>query len=134
MQQMVKDEKELIQQGKPGSQNIINSLIMASDEMSEWTGDKAVGGRGLTEDEVYGNIFVYNFAGHDTMAITMNWTLYLLAAHPEVQDWVAEEINAVVVGDDPGKWKYQDYYPKLNCCLSKSNLSPYSLHVCKQIH
>ncbi|THV54440.1 hypothetical protein BGAL_0026g00110 [Botrytis galanthina] len=118
MQQMVKDEKELIQQGKPGSRNIINSLIMASDEMSELTGDKGGSGRGLTEDEVYGNIFVYNFAGHDTMAITMNWTLYLLAAHPNVQDWIAEEINSVVVGDDAGKWKYQESYTKLNRCLA----------------
>lgn len=87
---------------------------MVSDEMSELTGEKGVGRRGLTEDEMYGNIFVYNFAGHDTMAITMNWALCLLAAHPEVQEWVAEEINAVVVGDDPENWKYQDYYLKLN--------------------
>lgn len=53
-------------------------------------GRQSVGGRGLTEDEVRGKIFGYNFAGHDTRAITVNWTLYLLATNPEVQDWVAE--------------------------------------------
>jgi cytochrome P450 len=41
--------------------------------------------KGLTEEEIYGNIFVYNFAGHDTTATTLNWALYLLAAFPEVK-------------------------------------------------
>ncbi|TGO34629.1 hypothetical protein BHYA_0189g00170 [Botrytis hyacinthi] len=90
---------------------------MASDEMFELTGDKGMGGRGLTQDEVYGNIFVYNFAGHDTMAITMNRALYLLAANPEVQEWSREEIHAVVIYDDTQS-KYQEYYPKLNRCLA----------------
>ncbi|KAF7920214.1 uncharacterized protein EAE97_011555 [Botrytis byssoidea] len=90
---------------------------MASDEMIELTGDKGTGGRGLTQDEVYGNIFVYNFAGHDTMAITMNWALYLLAANPGVQEWLREEIRTVVINDDTQS-KYQEYYPKLNRCLA----------------
>ncbi|KAF7959216.1 hypothetical protein EAE96_002731 [Botrytis aclada] len=120
METMVREEKEVIHQGRSGSRNLINSLIMASDEMVGSTGDKGIGGRGLTQDEVYGNIFVYNFAGHDTMAITMNWVLYLLAANPEVQEWLREEIHAVVINDDDDdiQSKYQEYYPKLNRCLA----------------
>ncbi|KAF7909148.1 hypothetical protein EAE99_011518 [Botrytis elliptica] len=117
METMVREEKEVIHQGTSGNRNLINSLIMASDEMIELTGDKGMGGSGLTQDEVYGNIFVYNFAGHDTMAITMNWALYLLAANPEVQEWLREEIHAVVINDDTQS-KYQEYYPKLNRCLA----------------
>ena len=68
---------------------------------------------GLTEDEIYGNIFVYNFAGHDTMAITMNWAIYLLAANPQVQDWIGEEIQAVLPNTNKETWDYFDTYPKL---------------------
>ncbi|KAF5877890.1 putative cytochrome p450 monooxygenase protein [Botrytis fragariae] len=46
MEKMVREEKEIIHQGKSGSRNLIDSLIMASDEMIELTGDKSVGGRG----------------------------------------------------------------------------------------
>ncbi|KAF7906853.1 hypothetical protein EAF00_001131 [Botryotinia globosa] len=119
METMVREEKEVIHQGKSGSRNLINSLIMASDEIIELTGEKGTdtGGRGLTQDEVYGNIFVYNVAGHDTMAITMNWALYLLAANPGVQEWLREEIHAVVINDDTQS-KCQECYPKLNRCLA----------------
>ncbi|KAF7894722.1 uncharacterized protein EAF01_010172 [Botrytis porri] len=121
METMVREEKEVIHRGKSGSRNLINSLIMASDEITQLSGDKRMSGRGLTQDEVYGKIFVYNFAGHDTMAIMMNWALYLLAANPEVQEWVREEILAVVIDDDDDdetQSKYQEYHPKLNRCLA----------------
>ncbi|KAF2865485.1 cytochrome P450 [Massariosphaeria phaeospora] len=71
------------QQGTRG--NLLTSLARASIE------DKTI-----TPEEVYGNIFVYNFAGHDTTAHTFAFTFMLLAAYPEVQDWVCEEINYVL--------------------------------------
>ncbi|TGO25857.1 hypothetical protein BPAE_0071g00280 [Botrytis paeoniae] len=52
MEMMVREEKKVIHQGKSGSRNLINSLVMASDEMIELTGDKSVRGRGLTQDEL----------------------------------------------------------------------------------
>ena len=117
MTEMVNEEKRLIIQGKPGGGNIINSLIRASEEISKSpksAGTESPGIRGLTEDEVYGNIFVYNFAGHDTMAITLNWALYLLAARPEVQNWISEEICSVITDDHSSTWNYNEIYPKLS--------------------
>jgi cytochrome P450 len=120
MVKMVEEEKQLIAKGKPGGGNIINSLIRASEEVSK--SPTGAGGehsfRGLTENEVYGNIFVYNFAGHDTMAITLNWALYLLAAYPDIQDWISEEINTVIPNDQSSTWTYSEAYPKLNRCLA----------------
>lgn len=45
---------------------------------------------------------MYNFAGHDTMAITLSWSIYLLAA----QDWIAEEINIVLSDRSSSTWNY----------------------------
>lgn len=121
MTEMVHEEKQLIAQNGPGEGNIIKSLIRASDEMSESSPSAVADGpglRGLTEKEIYGNIFVYNFAGHDTMAITLNWALYLLAAYPEIQDWISEEINAVVTDEHNSTSNYSEVYPKLNRCLA----------------
>jgi cytochrome P450 len=132
MVNMVEEEKRLIAEGKPGGGNIINSLIRASEEVSKSpTGaGEGPGFRGLTEDEIYGNIFVYNFAGHDTMAITLNWALYLLAAHPDIQDWISEEINTVIQNDQSSTWTYSEVYSNLNRCLAVlvSNLILLPLH------
>ena len=121
MTDMVNEEKRLIAEGKVGSGNIINSLICASEEVSKSLagveGDSKIT-KGLTEAEIYGNIFVYNFAGHDTMAITLNSALYLLASNPEVQDWISEEINAVITDDCVTTWTYSEIYPQLHRCLS----------------
>jgi cytochrome P450 len=40
----------------------------------------------ITEDEIISNIFVYAVAGMDTTSIVF------LSAHPEYQDWIAEEV------------------------------------------
>lgn len=77
MTEMVNEEKELIAQGKVGGGNIINSLICASADRSKSSVDVGTDARmvnGLTED-VYGNIFVYNADGHDTMTFTLNSAL-----------------------------------------------------------
>lgn len=65
--------------------NLITSLVRASVD------DKII-----TQDEVIGNIFVFNFAGHDTTAHSLASTFMLLAANPEVQDWMGQEIRHVL--------------------------------------
>lgn len=80
--------------------NLLTSLVRA-----------AVVEKQLTQEEVFGNMFVFNFAGHDTTAHTLAFTFTLLAAHPEVQDWMAEEIQQVVKDDDIAQWSY-DLFPK----------------------
>lgn len=76
------EEKRLLSQGKVGGENIISSLLRAPAGMAKSptsAGTEGPGARGLTESEIYGIIFVYNFAGHDTIAITINYALYVLA-------------------------------------------------------
>ena len=65
MESMITEEKTAIAAGKVRSATITNALVRASEE------GKGKGG-GLSESEIFGNIFVYNFAGHDTVSITLN--------------------------------------------------------------
>jgi cytochrome P450 len=51
------------------------------------------------------NIFIPNFIGrffqgHDTTAMSISWTLYMLGLHESIQDKVREEIDSVVGFDD----------------------------------
>ena len=73
---------------------------------------------GLTMDEIFGNIFVYYFAGHDTTAAVFAYTMYLLTGHPDVQDWIAEELHYVLPGNDNSQWRYEDHFPRLKRCLA----------------
>ncbi|KAJ5732313.1 cytochrome P450 [Penicillium malachiteum] len=71
-----------------------------------------VSSKGLMIEEIFGNIFAINFAGHDTTANTLCFATYLLAAHPEVQDWVSEELQSVEVTSG----NYGDVFSQLICC------------------
>ncbi|KAF4539638.1 Cytochrome P450 [Lasiodiplodia theobromae] len=81
---------------------------------------------GLTREEVFGNMFVFNFAGHDGTAHALNYTFYLLAVHPWVQEWIGEEIRHVFQDKDISSWDY-DSFPRLNRCLAvlRNSTRPY---------
>ena len=49
----------------------------------------------LSDTELYGNLFLVNMAGFETTATVLTYTLALLAANREIQDWVGEEVDAV---------------------------------------
>jgi cytochrome P450 len=92
----IKEEKELIAEGKNHRGNFISAMVRASEEEAR-TFDASSGRHfhGLTETEIFGNIFIFNFAGHDSIAITLTYVITHLAAHPEIQDWLAAEIHHV---------------------------------------
>ncbi len=99
--------------------NLISSLALASDEGTQPTGEGKQGPLTLTDDEIFGNIFTFNLAGHETTANTIAAALVLLAAHPECQSWLAEEVHCVFAHlPDPLSWNYEDAFPKLQRCLA----------------
>ena len=73
---------------------------------------------GLTENEIYGNMFVFNFAGHDTTAHTLAFAIVILSAHPSVQDWLSEELQYVLEDTRPKDWGYTQVFPRLKRCLA----------------
>jgi hypothetical protein len=117
MAHMLDEETTALNEGKPGSGGLMTSFVRAMDlkqkeEVKDKTDSSAL--KGLTVEEIFGNIFVINFAGHDTTANTLAFSMLLLAAHPEVQNWVAEELQQLVPAN--GQWEYNALFPKLKRC------------------
>ncbi|KAI4244600.1 MAG: hypothetical protein LQ352_006765, partial [Teloschistes flavicans] len=119
MLDQIDDEKRSMSEGKAGSGTLVSNLVRASENQQ-----RTVAGQGsqaltpLSVDEILGNIFVFNFAGHDTTAITFTTAIYSLVAYPEVQDWISEEINLYLTDDDSTAWQYEKTFPKLQRCLA----------------
>ncbi|KAK7744035.1 hypothetical protein SLS62_010335 [Diatrype stigma] len=113
MTSMYEEQKRAFAAGVEGSDNnLMTLLVRASQEAAiEESG-------GLTESEIYGNMFTFNFAGHDTTAHSTTFALYFLAANPEVQDWISEEIQRVLGDQKPGGIDYRANFPRFKRCLS----------------
>ncbi|KAG8159133.1 hypothetical protein KVR01_010794 [Diaporthe batatas] len=109
MTQLFEAGKMNASQAVASDRNLMNSLVRASHEGTSGS---------LSEREIYGNLFVLNFAGHDTTAHTFVWVMYFLAANPEVQDWIHEEIQHVLGGRPEPDWNYKADFPRLKRCIS----------------
>ena len=107
MTEVYETEKKAFSEDKPASNNLMTQLVGAS-----------LGDVGLSETEIYVNIFVFNFAGHDTTAHTLAFTIYLLAAEPDVQDWVHSELQHVLGKRQVKEWSHTNDFPKLKRTLA----------------
>lgn len=50
--------------------------------------------------------------------LTLDVAVYFLAAHPDVQDWLSEEIRHVFGDRQPSEWDYRADFPRLKRCQS----------------
>lgn len=119
MLDMLDHENRLLAQKQPGTSQLVSSLLRASEDISDSKFDSGnlnpsgLPGRCLTINELLGNIFLINFAGHDTTANTLAYALINLAIQPQVQEWIAEEVHAVVGDSSSSEWSYEAVFPKL---------------------
>jgi cytochrome P450 len=58
-------------------------------------------GTHLTDQQVRDEVMTVLLAGHDTTALAMTWTWYLLSQHPEVEAKLVEELQTVLDGRNP---------------------------------
>lgn len=121
---MLDQETRALRERKSGSGGMMSSFVRALDvherELAESPQLRVSkdGKRGLSIDEVFGNVFILNFAGYDTTAHIVAYASYLLAINPEAQDWLAEEVDAVVgsSGASIETWDYHILFPQLKRC------------------
>lgn len=122
MREMVEKEKATApRRPEAEANNLLSALVRASEAASEGQPNKAYSGRaGLADDELYGNLFIYNMAGHETTANTLATAIAYLAAQPQWQSWVREEIRNVASESSSqlqvGAWEYGKVYPQLVRC------------------
>ncbi|KAF7557887.1 hypothetical protein G7Z17_g253 [Cylindrodendrum hubeiense] len=114
MAEMVAEEREAMDAGASEQDNLMSILVRASENESS----NGKGARHLTDAEIYGNLFSYNLAGHETTSNTLAYATVLLAANPKWQDWAAEEINEVTAGVNLDELDYETYYPQLKRSLA----------------
>jgi cytochrome P450 len=58
-------------------------------------------GSSMTDRQLRDEAITLLLAGHETTAIALSWTAYLLAQHPEIQERVHAELDAVLAGRLP---------------------------------
>lgn len=105
---LYESEKRSMAEGRSTGQTLMSTLVRSSaaearPEMS------------LTERELYGNMFLLNFAGHDTTTHTLTFALMYLAINPGVQEWISEEIRSIFGNRASSGWEYPDFVRLTRC-------------------
>ncbi len=119
MEEMLKHERKMAAERELGSGNLIGSLVRASEEAQKSSDTNDSTRLGRTDEEIFGNICIFNLAGHETTANTLATSLVLLAANPECQNWLIEEVHHVLGSSDGSEdWKYDESLPDLKRCLA----------------
>ena len=72
--------------------DLLARLIAARDEQT---------GGGMSAQEVRDQIITIFLAGHETTAMAMTWTWFLLSQHPHVESKLHAELNSVLGGRAP---------------------------------
>ena len=72
-----------------GGGDILDRLIDARDEEK---------GEGMDETQIRDEVVTLVMAGHETSAVALAWTLYLLATHPEVEARLNDELASHLGG------------------------------------
>jgi cytochrome P450 len=72
--------------------DLLSLLLHARDEDD---------GQGMTDQQLRDEMMTLFLAGHETTALTLAWTWYLLAQHPEVEARLSAELQDVLSGRAP---------------------------------
>jgi cytochrome P450 len=78
--------------GDGGQDDLLSLLIRARDE----------DGSSMTDAQVRDEAVTLFLAGHETTALALTYSLYLLATHPECQARLVDELDRVLGGRAPG--------------------------------
>jgi cytochrome P450 len=89
MRGMLNRERAHLHAGDNREDNLLTSLIRAEEMADEKEG------RSMEPHEVMGNAFIFLFAGHETTANSLHYTMILLAQRPDMQQRFLDEVDEV---------------------------------------
>ena len=78
--------------------NLLDMMIQAQLEEDQDTG---AGPQSMTDRQLRDEVVTLFLAGHETAALNLSWTLYLLSQHPEVEARLRSELDQVLAGRPP---------------------------------
>ncbi|KAE9993167.1 hypothetical protein EG327_006166 [Venturia inaequalis] len=105
---LLNKERALAKESGEERSNFIAMLARLSDG-----DDKADAKSRLTPEEIQGNLFLFTAAGFDTTANTLAYAVTTLAAKPDLQNWLFEELDHVLPSDPSVEVDYKAIFPKL---------------------
>ena len=91
-------EEEIValkKQSATGSLDFLDILLTVRDE----------DGEGLSDKEIQEQVDTFLFEGHDTTASGLQWTLFFLAKHPDLQEKCRQEVRSCL--DDNQEFTYE---------------------------
>jgi cytochrome P450 len=74
-----------------GAKDLLTLLLTAQDD----------DGNSMSDQQLRDEVITLLLAGHETTALNLSWTWYLLARHPEVEEKLHAELEAVLGGRPP---------------------------------
>jgi cytochrome P450 len=77
----------------PGDRVDLLSILLQAQDADD--------GSRMTDRQVRDEVMTLFLAGHETTAVALSWTWYLLAQHPEVDARLADELRVVLAGRPP---------------------------------
>jgi cytochrome P450 len=88
---------------------IVNRIIRERRASGQDTGDllsmlmaaRDEDGSGMTDRQLRDEILTFLLAGHETTAVSLSWTWYLLSQHPEVEHKLHQELSQALGGRTP---------------------------------
>jgi cytochrome P450 len=72
--------------------DLLSVLLAATDEES---------GIGMSDRQLHEEMMTLFLAGHETTAMALTWTWYLLSRHPQVEEKLVDEVSRVLKGRPP---------------------------------
>jgi cytochrome P450 len=122
MKELIAYNRAVSQGGGNSTADIISALVEADeaakkDHKSEADSLQAKPMH-LTDAELLGDLYIFNLAGFETTANALTYTLPFLAVNPDIQSWLAEEVDTVLAGRDVEKLPYNESFPSLVRCLA----------------
>ncbi|KAF6759987.1 cytochrome-450 hydroxylase [Ephemerocybe angulata] len=94
---LIQEKKHKIEEGQksgvPYAGRDLLSLLLKSNVAVDLPADQRI-----SDEDILNNVSTFMFAGSDTSSLTVTWTLWLLAQHPEVQSRLRNEMLAALPG------------------------------------
>ena len=118
----VEREKSLFQSGLPTQVSLLSSLALSSlrqlplAKVESRADSRLEPLQGVSESDILGNMFTITFAGHETTGNTVSYCIFYLAAFPQWQKWIVEEIKEVFADQPSCNWEYEKSYSRLKRC------------------
>lgn len=111
---MLEEERQLAKSRDEHVPNFMTMLVSLSTQEKDGEGPNS---SYLSEEEIQGNLFSFTGAGFDTTSNAMSYAVTMLAAYPQWQSWLQEELDNLIP-DPSAPVHYEIVYPQLHRCLA----------------